>query len=249
MILKYSNVEIRHDENIILSGVDLEINPGDFVFIIGKVGSGKSTLLSTIYGELKPTAGEANVLGHDLLKMKRKHISPLRKQLGIVFQSFELLTDRNVRRNLEFVLRSTGWKKKADIKTRIKEVLSQVELLDKEEAFPYELSGGEQQRVAIARALLNSPKLIIADEPTGNLDIESSESIMQLLDEIRQEGTAIIMSTHNLQLIDKIPGARVYNCADGKMEQVQPAQTAQPAQTTVETTTEQTPNEIKDTDQ
>lgn len=219
MLLKYNNVEIKHDDVVTLSGVDLTIDSSDFVFITGKVGSGKSTLLSTIYGELRPSGGEAVVLDFDMNKIKPKHISSLRKQLGIVFQSFELLTDRNVTRNLEFVLKATGWKNKADIKARIDEVLSKVELLDKADKYPFELSGGEQQRVVIARALLNNPKIIIADEPTGNLDMESSMSIMNLLDEIRREGTAIIMSTHNMQIIDMVADARVYNCADKQLLQ------------------------------
>ena len=214
MIIKYNNVEIRHDDAITLKDVNLIVNEADYVFITGKVGSGKSTLMSTIYGELRPTSGEAQVLGYDMVKIKAKQLPALRKQLGMVFQSFHLLTDRTVQKNMEFVLKATGWKKKEDIHTRIQEVLSKVEMIDKLDKFPYELSGGEQQRVAIARALLNKPKLILADEPTGNLDIESSTSIVQLLDEIRQEGTAIIMSTHNLQLLNLVSDAKVYNCSD-----------------------------------
>lgn len=214
MILNYNNVDIKHGDVTTLSGVNLTINPCDFVFVTGKVGSGKSTLLSTIYGELRPASGEAVVLDFDMLKIKQKQIASLRKQLGIVFQSSELLTDRSVRRNLEFVLKAIGWKNKNEIKARIQDVLSKVELLDKEDSYPFELSGGEQQRIATARALLNNPKLIIADEPTGNLDYESSCCIMTLLNEIRKEGTAIIMSTHNMQLINMIGDARVYNCVD-----------------------------------
>ena len=214
MIIKYNNVEIKHDDAITLKDVNLIVNEADYVFITGKVGSGKSTLMSTIYGELRPTSGEAQVLGCDMVKIKAKQLPALRKQLGMVFQSFHLLTDRTVQKNMEFVLKATGWKKKEDIHTRIQEVLSKVEMIDKLDKFPYELSGGEQQRVAIARALLNKPKLILADEPTGNLDIESSTSIVQLLDEIRQEGTAIIMSTHNLQLLNLVSDAKVYNCSD-----------------------------------
>lgn len=214
MIIKYNNVEIKHDDAITLKDVNLIVNEADYVFITGKVGSGKSTLMSTIYGELRPTSGEAQVLGYDMVKIKAKQLPALRKQLGMVFQSFHLLTDRTVQKNMEFVLKATGWKKKEDIHTRIQEVLSKVEMIDKLDKFPYELSGGEQQRVAIARALLNKPKLILADEPTGNLDIESSTSIVQLLDEIRQEGTAIIMSTHNLQLLNLVSDAKVYNCSD-----------------------------------
>lgn len=212
MLLKYKNVELRHNELIVLDNINLEVESGDFVFITGRVGSGKSTLLSTIYGELVPSKGNAAVLDFDLAKVKAKHISALRKQIGIVFQNFELLTDRTVYKNLEFVLKSTGWKNKKEIDARINMVLSKVDLLDKIENFPFELSGGEQQRVVIARALLNTPKIIIADEPTGNLDQDSCMSIMSLLNEIRSEGTAIIMSTHNMALIDVVDDRRVYVC-------------------------------------
>lgn len=212
MLLKYTNVELRHNDLTILNNINLEVESGDFVFITGRVGSGKSTLLSTIYGELMPSKGDATVLDFDLAKVKAKHISALRKQIGIVFQNFELLTDRTVYKNLEFVLKSTGWKNKKEIDARINTVLSKVDLLDKVENFPFELSGGEQQRVVIARALLNKPKIIIADEPTGNLDQNSCMSIMSLLNEIRSEGTAIIMSTHNMTLIDVVDDRRVYVC-------------------------------------
>ena len=214
MLLNYQNVEIKQDDAVILSNVDLTVNEGDYVFITGKVGSGKSTLLSTIYGELRPTAGEASVLDFDMMKIKPKQLPALRRQLGMVFQSFHLLTDRTVKKNMEFVLKSTGWKDKAEIQNRIQEVLSKVEVLDKLDKYPYELSGGQQQRVTIARALLNKPKLILADEPTGNLDIESSMSFVHLLNEIRQEGTAVIMSTHNMQLLNLVSDAAVYTCND-----------------------------------
>lgn len=218
MILEFNNVELKQNEQTILKEINFVVNEGDFIFITGKVGSGKSTLLSTIYGELPPSIGQLQVLGFDMVNIKQKQITALRKQLGIVFQSFELLPNRTVFGNLAFVLKATGWKNRNDINTRITEVLSKVELLDKAEAFPFELSGGEQQRVAIARALLNKPKLIIADEPTGNLDMESSNSIMELLNGIRQEGTSIIMSTHNLKLIELVPNARIYKCANGHLE-------------------------------
>lgn len=218
MILEFNNVELKQNEQTILKEINFVVNEGDFIFITGKVGSGKSTLLSTIYGELPPSIGQLQVLGFDMVNIKQKQITALRKQLGIVFQSFELLPDRTVFGNLAFVLKATGWKNRNDINTRITEVLSKVELLDKAEAFPFELSGGEQQRVAIARALLNKPKLIIADEPTGNLDMESSNSIMELLNGIRQEGTSIIMSTHNLKLIELVPNARIYKCANRHLE-------------------------------
>lgn len=218
MILEFNNVELKQNEQTILKEINFVVNEGEFIFITGKVGSGKSTLLSTIYGELPPSIGQLQVLGFDMVNIKQKQITALRKQLGIVFQSFELLPDRTVFGNLAFVLKATGWKNRNDINTRITEVLSKVELLDKAEAFPFELSGGEQQRVAIARALLNKPKLIIADEPTGNLDMESSNSIMELLNGIRQEGTSIIMSTHNLKLIELVPNARIYKCANRHLE-------------------------------
>lgn len=218
MILEFNNVELKQNEQTILKEINFVVNEGEFIFITGKVGSGKSTLLSTIYGELPPSIGQLQVLGFDMVNIKQKQITALRKQLGIVFQSFELLPDRTVLGNLAFVLKATGWKNRNDINTRITEVLSKVELLDKAEAFPFELSGGEQQRVAIARALLNKPKLIIADEPTGNLDMESSNSIMELLNGIRQEGTSIIMSTHNLKLIELVPNARIYKCANRHLE-------------------------------
>lgn len=217
MLINYTNVEIKHNEVAILEGVNLQVREGDYVFITGKVGSGKSSLLSTIYGEQKPVAGEAIVLGTDMLKIKNKLLPSLRRQMGMVFQSFHLLTDRTVGKNMEFVLKATGWKNKEQIHARIDEVLNSVGMIDKIDKFPYELSGGEQQRVAIARALLNKPKLILADEPTGNLDIESSISIVKLLNEIRNEGTAVIMSTHNLQLIEMVDNTTIYNCEDGHL--------------------------------
>lgn len=217
MILDYKDVELCHDNIVILSGVNLTAEAGDFVFITGKVGTGKSTLLSTIYGELRPTKGQALVLDTDMLVLKNKNLPQLRKQLGVVFQNFELLTDRSVYKNMEFVLRSTGWKNKNDINNRIQEVLDTVGMSDKAEKYPHELSGGEQQRVSIARALLNHPKIIVADEPTGNLDIENSVAIVNLLNSIRSKGTTVVMSTHNLQLIPLVEDARVFTCQDGKL--------------------------------
>lgn len=217
MTLDYKDVELCHDNIVILSGVNLTAGAGDFVFITGKVGTGKSTLLSTIYGELRPTRGQALVLDTDMLVLKNKNLPQLRKQLGVVFQNFELLIDRSVYKNMEFVLRSTGWKNKNDIKNRIQEVLDTVGMSDKAEKFPHELSGGEQQRVSIARALLNHPKIIVADEPTGNLDIENSVAIVNLLNSIRSKGTTVVMSTHNLQLIPLVEDARVFTCIDGKL--------------------------------
>lgn len=220
MILEFRNVELKQNEQTILTGVDFSVDSGDFVFLTGKVGSGKSTLQSAIYAELTPSSGYADVLGYDMLSIKQKHVTLLRKQLGIVFQSFELLPDRTVYGNLAFVLKATGWKNVKEVNARIQEVLSKVEMLDKTDAYPFELSGGEQQRVAIARALLNNPKLIIADEPTGNLDIDSSNSIMELLKEIRHDGTAIVMSTHNLKLIELVDDAVVFECKDRHIEKI-----------------------------
>ena len=220
MILEFRSVELKRNEQTILTGVDFSVDSGDFVFLTGKVGSGKSTLLSAIYAELTPSSGYADVLGYDMLSIKQKQVTLLRKQLGIVFQSFELLPDRTVYGNLAFVLKATGWKNVKEVNARIQEVLGKVEMLDKTDAYPFELSGGEQQRVAIARALLNNPKLIIADEPTGHLDFDSSNSIMELLKEIRHDGTAIVMSTHNLKLIELVDDAVGFECKDRHIEKI-----------------------------
>ena len=202
MILEFRNVELKQNEQTILTGVDFSVDSGDFVFLTGKVGSGKSTLLSAIYAELTPSSGYADVLGYDMLSIKQKQVTLLRKQLGIVFQSFELLPDRTVYGNLAFVLKATGWKNVKEVNARIQEVLSKVEMLDKTDA------------------LLNNPKLIIADEPTGNLDFDSSNSIMELLKEIRHDGTAIVMSTHNLKLIELVYDAVVFECKDRHIEKI-----------------------------
>ena len=203
-----------------LSGVNFSVDEGEFIYIIGRVGSGKSSLLKSLYFELDIDEGdEATVIGHDIRRLKRKHIPALRRQMGVIFQDFQLLSDRNVYKNLHFVLKATGWKNKKDIDKRIAEVLTDVDMADKALKFPHELSGGEQQRIAIARAILNNPKIIIADEPTGNLDPETAESIIMLLKQISQTGTAIIMSTHNMLLLDKYPGV-VYLCKDGGIEDV-----------------------------
>lgn len=222
MTISYKNASIRQKDGIeVLGGVDFHVDDGEFVYIIGRVGSGKSTLLKTIYCELDiDEAGEATVLGHDMLTLKRKHIPVLRRQMGIVFQDFQLLGDRSVGKNLHFVLQATGWKSRAEREERIDKVLADVGLTDKKDKMPHELSGGEQQRVAIARAILNSPKLIVADEPTANLDRQTADGIMALLREISQTGTAIVMSTHNIPLLDKYPG-RVYQCKDGRLEEKQ----------------------------
>ena len=218
MIIEYKHANIYQiDGKPILTDVDFEVEDGEFVYIIGRVGSGKSSLLKTIYQELYiDEAEQAEVLGYDLLTLKRKHVPALRRQMGIVFQDFQLLADRSVWKNLYFVLNATEWKKK-DIVQRIDEVLADVGMSEKKDCMPYELSGGEQQRVAIARAILNSPRLIVADEPTANLDTETANGIMELLRGISEKGTAVVMSTHNLTLLDNYPGT-VYKCQDGKME-------------------------------
>jgi cell division transport system ATP-binding protein len=216
---KKANICQAEGENV-LENVDFCVNEGDFIYLIGRVGSGKSSLLKTIYCELDiDEAEKAEVIGNNLLEIRRKEIPALRKQIGIVFQDFQLLTDRNVYKNLRFVLKSTGWKDKQEIDERIREVLQDVKMEDKADKMPHELSGGEQQRVCIARAILNHPKMIIADEPTGNLDPETADNILQLLREIAQKGTAVIMTTHNMPLVDKYPGT-VYRCDDGKMTHV-----------------------------
>ena len=213
-LIRYKNVEIRRDDNVILYNVNFELNEGEFLYIIGKVGSGKSTLLKTIYCEMPLSRGEGHVLEYNFNKIKKKHIRHLRRQLGIVFQDFQLLIDRSVEDNLKFVLKATGWKNKSKIKDRIKEVLEQVGMENEGHKFPNKLSGGEQQRIVIARALLNSPKIILADEPTGNLDPDTSKKILQLLHDICDKGTSVIMSTHNYQLVNMFPG-KVMKCHDG----------------------------------
>ena len=221
MLIEYKSVNVNQtDGKDILSAVDFTVNEGEFIYLIGRVGTGKSSLLKTMYFELDvENAEKALVFNCDITTLKRKHVPALRKQMGIIFQDFQLLSDRSVRKNLEFVLKATGWKKKTEIENRIKEVLAEVGMDEKIDCMPYELSGGEQQRIAIARAILNKPKIIIADEPTGNLDPETAENIIRLLREISQTGTSVVMSTHNLPLLDKYPGI-VYRCADGRLEEV-----------------------------
>ena len=205
-LIRYQNVSICQQGLEILEDVNFELNKGEFVYLIGKVGSGKTSFLKTIYGELEIQSGEAEVMGHNLRTIKQKHIPELRRRLGIVFQDFQLLTDRTVHANLEFVLRATGWKNKVDIHMRIEEVLEQVGMSGKGYKMPNELSGGEQQRIVIARAILNKPELILADEPTGNLDVETGHNIVKLLKEICAQGSAILMITHNLNMLKDYPG-------------------------------------------
>ena len=217
MILSYKNINVFQGGHQVLKNVNITVEEGEMVYLVGQVGSGKSSLLKTFYAEVPCQGEEANVLGYNILKFKTKQQPALRREMGIVFQDFQLLTDRTVYENLNFVLKATGWKKKAERKERILDVLKQVRMEEKADNFIFELSGGEQQRVCIARALLNNPKVILADEPTGNLDADNGEMILALLDEIRrQKHTAIIMSTHNWQWIDYFPGT-VYKCQNNEL--------------------------------
>ena len=216
ILINYKNVEIRKEENVILKDVNITVEKGEFLYIIGKVGSGKSSLLETIYCEMRIKEGKAKVFDYNLLTIKKKQIPFLRRKVGIVFQDFQLLTDRSVYKNLLFVLKATGWKDKIAIEKRIEEVLDQVGMSNKGYKFPHELSGGEQQRIVIARSLLNSPELILADEPTGNLDPETGTQIVQLLHDISEKGTAVIMTTHNYHWVQNFPG-KVMKCEDQRL--------------------------------
>ena len=222
MLIEYKNVNVYQDDREVLRGVDFHVDEGEFIYIIGKVGTGKSSFLKTIYCELdidEEDADTAEVLGRNLKTLRRREVPALRKELGVIFQEFQLLHDRSVWENLQFVLKSTGWKDKGERAERIEKVLADVGMSDKKHNMPYELSGGEQQRIAIARAILNNPKVIIADEPTGNLDLDTATNIVALLRDITQSGTAVVMSTHNLSMLSKYPGI-VYRCGDGKIKEV-----------------------------
>ena len=221
MLVNYKNVNIHHnDGETVMNGVNFHVDEGEFVYLIGRVGSGKSSLLKTLYQEIDiDEAEEATVLGYDLLTMRRKQVPELRRKMGIIFQDFQLLSDRSVYQNLRFVLKATGWNEKDSIDQRIDEVLKQVGMSDMKNRLPHELSGGEQQRIAIARALLNSPQLIVADEPTASLDNETAENIINLLREISLTGTAVILTTHNRSLLNKYPGI-VYHCGEQGLEEV-----------------------------
>lgn len=215
-IVDYSDVELLRNELVVLKHVNFSLEAGEFVYLIGKVGSGKSTLLKSMYAEIPVQGGSARVLDFDLNAIRRADIPMLRRQIGIVFQDFQLLTDRNVYQNLRFVLDATGWRNADEKEERIDTVLKRVGMANKSYKMPHELSGGEQQRIVIARALLNNPKLILADEPTGNLDPATGDSIVRTLREIAETGTAVVMATHNLQLVEQYP-ARVMQCADKQL--------------------------------
>ena len=205
-LIDYQGVSVLRQELTVLDGVNLQVNRGEFVYAIGKVGSGKSSLMKTMYAEIPIQQGDAYILGYDLRKLKKREIPYLRRKIGIVFQDFQLLTDRSVYENLVFVLKATGWKRKEEIEDRIDAVLQQVGMQNKGYKMPHQLAGGEQQRIVIARALLNSPEIILADEPTGNLDPETGAHIVSLLQEICKGGTTVIMATHNHALTQEFPG-------------------------------------------
>jgi len=215
-VIQLQGVDIYQQKHLVLSNVNLHIDKGEFVFLIGATGSGKSSLLKVIYGDLHIASGEGHAGGYDLKKLSDKDVPFLRRKLGIVFQDFQLLTDRTVEDNMRFVLNATGWKDKNLTAERIRDVLEKVGLRSKLKKMPHELSGGEQQRVVIARALLNNPEIILADEPTGNLDPETSEEIMLLLKEISRSGTAVLMATHDYHIIRTFP-SRIIKCENGKV--------------------------------
>lgn len=215
-VITVKNVDIYQPKHLVLANVNLTIDKGEFVFLIGQTGSGKSSLLKIIYGDLHIASGEGMVAGFDLKKLSEREVPFLRRKLGIVFQDFHLLTDRTVEKNLAFALRATGWKDKTLINNRMLDVLEKVGLRSKLKKMPHELSGGEQQRVVIARALLNNPEIILADEPTGNLDPETSEEIVLLLKEISRGGTSVLMATHDYQIIRNMP-SRIIKTADGML--------------------------------
>lgn len=220
-LIQYKGVNVCQEAQLVLQDVDFQVGEGEFVYITGKVGTGKSSFLKTLYGEIPVREGEARVLDYDMVGLRRRHLPDLRKKLGIIFQDFQLLTDRSVEDNLRFVLKATGWKDKVEMNQRISDVLELVGMATKGYKMPSELSGGEQQRIVIARAILNRPKLILADEPTGNLDAETSRQIVELLQQISQGGSTVLMITHNLHLLDQFPG-RQFRCADHRLLEVCP---------------------------
>lgn len=218
-VIKIKDASIYQGKSLVLSEVNFEMNKGDFVYLIGKTGTGKSSFLKTLYGDLELTEGEGSIVGFDLRSMKENDIPFLRRKLGIVFQDFKLLNDRTVNGNLEFVLKATGWKDKEKIKLKIEEVLTRVDMQTTGFKYPYELSGGEQQRIAIARALLNDPELILADEPTGNLDPQTSIEVMEVLQELNKKGHTIFMATHDYAMLLKYP-SKTFKCEDNKVFEV-----------------------------
>ena len=218
-IVKLQDVAVFQNENLVLKGVNLEVKKGEFVYVIGKTGSGKSSLMKTLYGDIPLKQGDASVVDFDLKKLQEKDIPFLRRKLGIVFQDFKLLPDRNVNNNLRFVLKATGWTDDSKMDSKIEEVLDKVGMKTKGFKFPHELSGGEQQRIAIARALLNDPELILADEPTGNLDPQTSVEVMKVLQDINKNGRTIVMATHDYALILKYPH-KTLKCDDSKVFEV-----------------------------
>lgn len=221
-LIDYKGVNVYQESQLVLQGVNVLIGEGEFVYLTGKVGAGKSSFLKTLYGELPVKEGEAHVMDYDLTSLKRRHLPDLRKKLGVIFQDFQLLTDRSVDANLRFVLKATGWKNKVDIDQRISDVLELVGMSTKGYKMPSELSGGEQQRIVIARAILNRPKLILADEPTGNLDAETSRQIVELLKQISKAGSTVVMITHNLHLLEEFPG-RQLRCENHQLQEVSPS--------------------------
>ena len=218
-IIELINASIFQDNKSVLDNVNIEVAKGDFVFLIGRTGTGKSSLIKILYGDLTLKKGIGNVVGFNLLKISQKEIPFLRRKIGVVFQDFKLLSDRNIYDNLKFVLQATGWKNKDDINKRISEVLKEVGLFEIEKKYPYELSGGEQQRTAIARALLNTPELIIADEPTGNLDPQTSNEVMEVFKRLHRQGMSVFMATHDYNMIVKFPG-KIFKCDSGKVFEV-----------------------------
>lgn len=224
MLVELDNIEVFQEENVVLHNATLTLDKGEFIYVIGKVGSGKSSLLKALYSEVPVRGTNAFVAGYDLLHIKRRDVPYLRRKLGIVFQDFQLLIDRSAVKNLEFVLKATGWSNKNEINQRIEEVLEQVGMQNKGYKMPHELSGGEQQRIAIARALLNNPEIILADEPTGNLDPGTSGQIVQLLHDICSRGTAVIMTTHNYNIVKMFP-ARVLKCANDGLHNIENLET------------------------
>ena len=218
-IILLEGVNLYQDERLLFDNINLSINKGDFIYLVGETGSGKSSLVKSLYAEIKISAGNIFVANYDLNKIDRNEIPKLRRDLGIVFQDFQLLSDRTVNENLKFVLKATGWTKKEEISKRINDVLASVHLENYNNKMPHELSGGEKQRAAIARSLLNNPKVILADEPTGSLDPKKSEKIIELLKEINEEGTTVVIATHDYEIIKKF-NARIIKCSEKKLQEI-----------------------------